>query len=372
MRFRLSVLSLLCLLTPALAQPGGRTFTLVDGDHIVLLGNALFEHDRFHGVLEAALRRHHPGVKFTVRNLGWSGDTVKGEARTSGYQNPEGLPRLLKEVKAQKPTVLILGYGMNESFAGAAAMEPFLKGYGKLLGDLGLPKTRVVILSPTWHEDLGRPLPDPAEHNVVLERFTGELEKFAEKNTFHFVDVFHPLRDAKNDGPLTSNGILLNELGYWRLGQAIEKGLGFDPRERVAFKSDGKGKLEPTVLASRSRPGTTLKEIPVIITGLPAGRHALTLEGVRLAVADDKAWSAGVVVSAAPFLADAESLRQATVVRNDLFFRGWRPFNDHSRHWGFMAKDFKTFDEMAARQDDAIDALRLGRAASLEIAPEKK
>lgn len=373
MRFRLSLLLSLFVLTPALAQ-GDKTFALANGDHVVLLGNALIEHDRFHGAIEAALRRHHPSVRFTVRNLGWSGDTVKGEARTSGYQNPEGLPRLIKEVKAQKPTVLILGYGMNESFAGSAALEPFLKLYGKLLNDLDLPKTRVVLLSPTWHEDLGRPLPEPAEHNVTLERFTAEMKKFADKNQFYFVDVFHPLQVAKSGKkePLTTNGILLNELGYWHLGIAIERGLGFDPLERVVIKSDGQGKLEPAVLAPRPRPGTTLKDIPVIITGLPAGRHVLSLEGVSLAVADAKTWREGVVLSAAPFVGDAETLRQATLVRNDLFFRGWRPYNDHSRHWGFMAKDFKTFDDLAARQDDAIDALRVGRAASLEIVPEKK
>ncbi len=56
--------------------------------------------------------------------------------------------------------------------------------------------------------------------------------------------------------------------------------------------------------------------------------------------------------------ATTEELRRAIVKCNELFYRRWRPFNDHSRHWGFMAKDFQLYDEEVAAQERVIDQLR--------------
>src|SRR5262249_2075928 len=152
-----------------------RPFTLKDGDRLVFLGGGLVEQDRLHGQLEARLTGRHPDARLIFRNLGWGGDTVRGTARTGGYQNPDGLARLLKEVQELKPTVLFLGYGMNESFAGAQGLDGFLADYDRLLDRLAPLKARVVVLSSTSHEDLGRPFPDPAGHNRDLEAYTAAL-----------------------------------------------------------------------------------------------------------------------------------------------------------------------------------------------------
>src|SRR5436305_6901105 len=111
-------LLLLVPLTLRGADPAPR-FVLKDGDRVVFLGNGLIEQERLHGHLETRLTSRHPDARLVFRNLGWAGDTVRATARTGGYQNPDGLARLLKEVQDLKPTVLFLGYGMNESFAGA-------------------------------------------------------------------------------------------------------------------------------------------------------------------------------------------------------------------------------------------------------------
>lgn len=347
-------------------------FPIEPGERVVLLGNALIEHERIHGFLETRLRRHAPTTKLFVRNLGWAGDTVRGDARSSGYQNPEGLPRLLKEVKEMAPTIIVVGYGTPESFAGIEGLDGFLKGYQKLLGDLSGLKAKIVILSPTWHEDLGRPLPDPAEHNRSIEAYASSLKSLATERGIRFVDLTKPLAAAKTSPqPLTSNGILLNELGYWHMAAAVEKQLGFNAADdRVAFRFEGKS-ITPTLLIAPPLPGSTTSNANLAIRGLPAGRHSFTLSGVVAATASDADWDKGVRVSAGPFVEDIEALRKAIVTRNDLFFRGWRPFNDHSRHWGFMAKDFKLFAEMVQRQDDVIDGLRIGRVTSLAVVPEK-
>ena len=51
-------------------------------------------------------------------------------------------------------------------------------------------------------------------------------------------------------------------------------------------------------------------------------------------------------------------LRSAIVVRNQLFYRRWRPYNDHSRHWGFIGGDFKLYDQEIAAQERRIAELR--------------
>jgi len=271
------------------AQPA--PFELRAGDRVVLLGNALIEYEQFHGYLETMLLGHAEGKKITFRNLGWSGDTVRGNARTSGYQNPEGMPRLLREVKSLEPTVLIIGYGMNESFAGAAGLPEFVQGFNKLLDDLAPLKTRVVLLSPTPHENLGPPLPDPAEHNRKLEQYVEAVKQIAGQRGARYVDLFGPLRESSQASRYTTNGILLNQFGYQAVAREIEHQLGLPRHESQDAAASPK-------------------------------------------------------------------LRQAVVKRNELFYRRWRPFNDHSRHWGFMAKDFQLYDDEVAAQERVIEELR--------------
>src|SRR5258708_39571190 len=94
---------------------GEAGFSLKNGDRIVLLGNGLIEQERHHGHLETMLISRHPGADIVLRNLGWGGDTVRGGARTGGYQNPEGPARLLQEASDLEPTVVVLGYRLNQS-----------------------------------------------------------------------------------------------------------------------------------------------------------------------------------------------------------------------------------------------------------------
>ncbi len=66
---------------PAWSQNQQR-FALEDGDRVVLLGGGFIERDGIYGHLEAAMTAHWPAKRVTYRNLGWSGDTVFGTARS--------------------------------------------------------------------------------------------------------------------------------------------------------------------------------------------------------------------------------------------------------------------------------------------------
>jgi lysophospholipase L1-like esterase len=136
----------LILLASAFAAPP--KLELKDGDRIVWLGGTLVEREQKYGYWETALHAAFPKVNFTVRNLGWSGDTVFGDSR-AGFDTPkEGFKRLVDQTLALKPTVIFISYGQNESFDVEAGLPKFEKGLETLLDALKPAKARVVLFTP--------------------------------------------------------------------------------------------------------------------------------------------------------------------------------------------------------------------------------
>src|SRR5262245_53882646 len=114
---------LLCILAAIALAPAVRAaepFPLRDGDRVVFLGNTLIEREQRYGYWETLLTLRHPGKKIVFRNLGWSGDTVWGEARAGFGTVADGFKHLKEHVLSLKPTVIFIGYGTNESYEGDA------------------------------------------------------------------------------------------------------------------------------------------------------------------------------------------------------------------------------------------------------------
>jgi putative heme-binding domain-containing protein len=241
---KLFVLLTFAAATCACAAP----FELKEGDRVLLLGDALLERENTYGLLEARMHEQFPNVKFTVRNLSWSGETPKGWSRAS-FDNPEkGWERLKEQIAEVKPTVAILGFGMAASLqemtdrSGDQTLNPDPVRYGaepmsagrfkKELGELmdainastpDKQPARFILLSPIKHEDLRnvRPgTPDPAPHNALLDQYAKALEALAMERKV----VFCP--SAPTASPATHNGITLTESGYssWALdvGKKLE------------------------------------------------------------------------------------------------------------------------------------------------------
>src|SRR6266567_6288030 len=123
-------------------------FKLKDGDRIVWLGNTLVEREQRYGYWETALIAANADKNLTVRNLGWSGDTVFGDAR-AGFDNvAKGFERMVSLTLELKPTVIFVSYGTNEAFEGKEGLPKFEKGLEKLLDALKPAKARVVLFSP--------------------------------------------------------------------------------------------------------------------------------------------------------------------------------------------------------------------------------
>src|SRR5262249_40360727 len=141
-----------CLLGLPAAEPPA--LQLKDGDCVVLIGSALIEREQRYGYWEAALTARFPGKSIRFRNLGWSGDNVFGEAQAGFGPAADGFRHLKEHVLSLKPTVIIVGYGTNESFDGPAGLPRFVAGLNTLLDALAPTKAQIILLSPLKQESL--------------------------------------------------------------------------------------------------------------------------------------------------------------------------------------------------------------------------
>jgi lysophospholipase L1-like esterase len=208
-------------------------FAWKDGDRVVLIGDDLIEREQKSGYWETFLTVKNPGKTLIFRNLGWSGDTVYGDARARFGTPADGFQHLKEHVLGLKPNILIVGYGMTESFDGESGLPRFRKGLDHLLDTLAESKARVVLLSPIAHEDLGRPLPDPRDHNASIKQYRDAVGEIARVRGAWFVDLFGPtLRPSATpdrSDSLTDDGIHLNDRGYHRTAREIARVLGGVP-----------------------------------------------------------------------------------------------------------------------------------------------
>lgn len=202
----------LCLTCALLAADRHPLTNLADGDRVVLLGGTLIEREQYSGHWEGALLRANAGKALTVRNLGWSGDTVFGEAR-AGFDAPsKGYERLVTLTRELKPTVIVLAYGQNESFGGAKELPAFRKQYDKLLVDLAGTKVKLVLLTPPPFEATA-PLRDADAKNRDLAAYCDAVRGLASERKLPVIDLFATVAAAKL-GPLTENGVHLSADGY--------------------------------------------------------------------------------------------------------------------------------------------------------------
>lgn len=195
-----------------------------------MLGATFVEREVRYGCIEAMLCAYFQESGITFRNLAWSGDTVFGDARAGFDTAKEGYERLLKHVDDADPTIMLVSYGQNESFKGKDGLEEFEAGMNRLLDDLAKNNARIVLVSPALHENLGPPLPDPAEHNEDVRRYTKAIGAIAEKRDLYFVDMTALLPVTKEiaRSPRTDDGMHFTESGYWDVAAALLKGLGHD------------------------------------------------------------------------------------------------------------------------------------------------
>lgn len=401
-------------------------FLLRDGDRVVLIGSTLIEREQRYGYWETALTRRYPDKSITFRNLGWSGDTVFGDARAGFGTQADGFRHLKEHVLALKPTVIFIGYGTNESFDGPKGLPRFVKGLETLLDAFASTKARIVLLPPLKQEKLGAPLPDPMENNKNLRLYADAIRDVAKKRGHHFVDLYELLgKDVDKGHPLTDNGIHMTAWGYWRSAIVLERALGFSESlwslevkkggkiaTRGARVEEEKGKLlrlrvTDTMLPLPPAPWdglptpnfSPLKGRNIRIEGLAQGSYTLAIDGktpfdrireqaLRVLGADienkrsdysetAEIWATGFSLALAPEWEQAEKLRQTIIAKNRLYFYRWRPENEtylfgfRKHEQGQNARDIPQFDPLIAEKEKEIAKLRVPVPHTYELKAEK-
>lgn len=213
---------LVCLiLGPALAGSAPAD-SLRPGDGILFYGDGMVERLLESGDLEARLQLAQPGHKLRLRSLAWTGDEVGHRLRPEGYV--EHLKTLLAAWPAQ---TVVLGYGMNESFAGAAGLAEFRAQYRILLREIARrhPVAKLVLLSPIAIEE--RSAGNAGVRNRDVALYAQAVGELAREQDARFIDLFAASREAyaRADRPLTSHGLHLNAAGARAIGEAIAHAL---------------------------------------------------------------------------------------------------------------------------------------------------
>ncbi len=373
-----------------LLAPAGAGFELRDGERVAFIGNTFVERDLKHNSLEALLTTRYKDRTVTFRNLGWSGDTVWGHAR-SGFGRPEdGFKHLTQHVADLKPSTIFLAYGMNESFEGEKGLAKFGEGLGRMLDMLEASRARIVILSPIRHEDLGPPLPDPARHNEELRLYVDALSKVAAKRGHAFVDLYEGLGSGAKEEPFTDNGIHLNALGYRRAALAIEKALALAPRVwQIELDPLGQAKTQGVKVEDLKASTTSMRftaldeslpadeERVLKVTSLNGGLYTLKIDGRTIFSGTESQWARGLPLHKGPAHEQAAKLRETIVSKNFQYFNRWRPQNEtyifgfRKKEQGHLAPEFPQFDPIVAEKEAEIAKLRVPVAHTYVLEREK-
>ena len=358
--------NLLCLFVfifLSASLPAGNSL-LKDGDTVVFLGGTLIERDAHEGYIETAITLANAEKNIKFRNLGWSGDTVKGESR--GYFSPNGYNDLLTKVYEAQPTVIILTYGANAAWEGDAGLVSFEKDYKKLISDLeSKTKARFILFTPIRHEKLGAPYPDPAAFNENVAKYAELIGKIAAEKKIPLVDLYNKfsMEDKKQ---LTTNSVHLNEYGYEKLAGVIAAGFGYKAPSMNETAVDG-SRQESFSISQKSLP---LEKHSIKISGLKDGLHTVESNGLKLLTAEASELKTGVEIE------DARTafLRKKIVEKNELYFHAWRPQNTtylfffRKHEQGQNAKDVAVILKHHASRETELFTLKTGGESTYKIA----
>ncbi|MEX2395614.1 MAG: SGNH/GDSL hydrolase family protein [Balneolales bacterium] len=365
-------------------------FELKDGDRVVFLGNSLMEKDLKHGYLEVALTSRWPNQDITFRNLGWSGDTVFGDARSYFTNPPSAYGHLVNQLNEAQPTVVFIAYGANEASEGEAGIPGFSKGLNQLLTVIEDLEAKAILLSPVPHFTKNdSDVKQSQLQNENLKRYSEAISETALERDVRFINLFHSLIEIGKKFDITTNGIHLNETGYYFLSSIIETGLGLPSREWSAqvdvsdFTTWAKGATISDVKKDKDTGNiqfsiddhylpyplpaheqiTQNREIKM--TGLNKGSYSLTVDGEYFITATSSEWSEGVKISNEPSYNQANHLRDLIVKKNELYFHKYRPQNRtyllgfRSHEQGHNAVELNQFDSLIQKAEDQIANYRM-------------
>jgi putative heme-binding domain-containing protein len=323
-------------------------------DRVCFVGETLAEREVLFGYFEALLQARHPQHHLTFRNLAFSGDTPEwllkdlstGESAIRALSFG-GIDKYLKEAKAD---VILMFFGMNDSFAGEKGLDSFseqldtlIKAYGKRHWNDASPP-RMALVSPIAHEKLGGHFRDPSAHNRDLQRYVARMKDIAAGNGIPFVDLFTPTLRLASDPSgeaLTFNGIHLTQYGHWAVAHFLMDGLGMtvagpdltlDAGKKAPVDFTRQAKLvkhlaPPPPYGARVHESLQDRLPRLIVKNAPDKFLSVRINGIDWQPVPRKQRPDGTPIVSSPWQEAGEMLRLAIVDRNTEFFYLWRAVN---------------------------------------------
>ena len=338
-----------------------------EGDRVVFVGDTIIERDAAYGYLETEVLRRFPSLKITFRNIGWSGDTPAGISRAYFDAPDVGFKRLVDQVKATKPTLLFIGYGMADSLENGD-VKAFEASMNKFLDAIkGEPATRLVFLSPVALS----PEQIKDEHHKLLEQYSLVILKVATERKGEFVDLFSkPIAKEL----IEANGIHLNQEGHrWFAGEILKQLNTSDEMPLLAVNQSPNKKTAISVgeftapMAPTTLPSAIVNKPTINVTNeiLKPGKYTFSIEGSELLASSADEWKRAVPVSIVEWTGQTHRLRHLVRRKNELYFQRYRPQNItyllgfRSYEQGQNAKEIEQLDPMIADLEKKIDEERM-------------
>jgi len=328
------------------------------GDRVAIVGNTYADQLRIHGYLETLLLQRSVGNPISVRNLGWGGDLVHLRDR------PTNFPSEASTLESHKTDVIVICFGMGESFAGKAGLSDFRSHVKRFIAAHkgkkynGESPVRIVLVSPIAHEDHGELSPNRKQRNDDLAAYVGAMQQVAAAESIPFVDLYAPtlyLMDDKASPKLTEQGIHLNAYGYWATGRMVADKLlpgqptwwlSVDAKSRKAtargaklsaVKQQGRGlrftvqEISPPGLVppveGKIHDNLAATRDTLVVSNLAPGQYLLTVDGEPVAEGSHLQWAEGIAVDASPAHKAAEVYRQQVNDKNQQFTYSWKALN---------------------------------------------
>lgn len=194
---------------------------------IAVVGNTMAERMSFFGGFEAMLQVQFPDKRVTLRNLGWSADTLTMQPRPSKFGSMEDH---LEQLEAD--TVFAF-FGFNESFAGPEGVAQFREDLdafirsirSRRLADGTYPE--LILVSPQAPENLGGRTRNPDALLEQMRPYVEAMESVARRAQVRYIDLFLA-QSLSGKTALTQegargtiNGIHLNSKGDMDLASSL-------------------------------------------------------------------------------------------------------------------------------------------------------
>jgi lysophospholipase L1-like esterase len=343
---RHAILAALMLSTPLLAADD----FLRDGSRVLFLGDSNTYAGRFIAYLDAYAASHFPERKVELINLGLPSETVSGLSEPDHpFPRPNVHDRLAAALTKARPTVVVACYGMNDGIYypfDEGRFRKYQDGYRKLIADCEKAGAKVVLMTPAPFDP--KPLKGKVQakgaekyswlkpyvdyDDETLRRYAQWLVTLRDKG-YVVVDAhsavrnhLETMRKVDPNYAVSADGIHPDASGHLVIFRELANAfrLSVDGFEAKIDTAEGKstsaeisdirigpGKLEFTWalpapfprdsawhhrLIELERLDTGLTRFRLLVTGLPAGSHALYEGDKLIGSATAEEWKAGVDV----------------------------------------------------------------------------